>query len=826
MRPTIFAALVLFLIDISPVHARVIRVPADYPKIQTAINASGNADTVVVYPGTYYENVVFRGKKILLTSRYYEAGDVNLISTTVINGSAPANPDTSSCVLIINGEDSTAVLQGFTLKGGKGTAWRDEHSSGMYREGGGVLVALSSPTIRDNLIVDNEAVDATNIASAGGGGLRCGDGSPRILHNVIIANKGMYGGGIVLNYCDGAVIKNNVIFLNRVDNFMPNRPTYGGGGIWVNNKLSASARPHLIENNTIYRNFSLDSSEQVAGAGAAILLWAGATAIVRNNIVWDNRSRSTLGALAVVGATASITYNDVMAPTPGTGNINTDPSFADSSLYLAGNSPCIDAGDTAAAYNDNENSAHPGTAKFPSQGGVRNDIGAYGGRGASLFPEFDRPFLYIPKSEATFGHVPPTGELKTVSVRYWNYGTRVLSVDSSRIAGNVLNGVSIDPAGPRQIKANSADSIRITWASSQPATMADTLLLYHRDSSQKSPARIPVSGKSFVLVPAKEGVMYTFSGAADSGKMYTLDTAKGAAVFRGSTGYPAIASARINPATKELVALTATSTPQLIRVSSEDALNDLIAPVSLSNPKGMAFRSDGTLIVGVLSGEIYSVDMNSGAAAKIVSTGLRIAGLAFDPLDGRLWASVRTPFTGKDNIYTIDLSTGTPTLIGATGFGVGTKDITFDSRGQMFGVLDSGSAKQSYLISINTLTGVGTLIGGTGVSAIEAVELVSYYLSSVQGIGIGPPDDFRLEQNYPNPFNPTTRIRFAIPDSRFVSLKVFDTLGREVSTLVNEQEPAGSYEVRFDGSSFASGVYLCRLQAGGFVEARKMILAK
>ena len=98
-------------------------------------------------------------------------------------------------------------------------------------------------------------------------------------------------------------------------------------------------------------------------------------------------------------------------------------------------------------------------------------------------------------------------------------------------------------------------------------------------------------------------------------------------------------------------------------------------------------------------------------------------------------------------------------------------------------------------------------------------------------------EQFALLQNYPNPFNPTTTIRFQIPEVRSqrsdvlghpssVSLRVFDLLGREVATLVNEEMRPGSYEKRFDGSNLASGVYLYKLQAGVFVETKKLILLK
>jgi hypothetical protein len=88
------------------------------------------------------------------------------------------------------------------------------------------------------------------------------------------------------------------------------------------------------------------------------------------------------------------------------------------------------------------------------------------------------------------------------------------------------------------------------------------------------------------------------------------------------------------------------------------------------------------------------------------------------------------------------------------------------------------------------------------------------------------PTQFELGQNYPNPFNPSTTIKYALPTPSMVRLSVFDMLGREVSVLVNERKDAGVYEVRFDGSSMSSGVYFSRLQAGNFVETRKLMLVK
>jgi hypothetical protein len=96
------------------------------------------------------------------------------------------------------------------------------------------------------------------------------------------------------------------------------------------------------------------------------------------------------------------------------------------------------------------------------------------------------------------------------------------------------------------------------------------------------------------------------------------------------------------------------------------------------------------------------------------------------------------------------------------------------------------------------------------------------------------PTKFSLSQNYPNPFNPTTKIKFSIPSVTlrqaqsdiWVTLIVYDILGNEIQTLVNEKKPPGVYEVEFDATDLASGIYLYKLRTGSFDEIKKMILLK
>jgi hypothetical protein len=88
------------------------------------------------------------------------------------------------------------------------------------------------------------------------------------------------------------------------------------------------------------------------------------------------------------------------------------------------------------------------------------------------------------------------------------------------------------------------------------------------------------------------------------------------------------------------------------------------------------------------------------------------------------------------------------------------------------------------------------------------------------------PSAFSLSQNYPNPFNPVTKIKYSIPQSSNVVVKVFDVLGNEVATLVNEQKQAGTYELEFSSSGLSSGLYFYTMSAGSFIETKKMVFMK
>ncbi len=120
------------------------------------------------------------------------------------------------------------------------------------------------------------------------------------------------------------------------------------------------------------------------------------------------------------------------------------------------------------------------------------------------------------------------------------------------------------------------------------------------------------------------------------------------------------------------------------------------------------------------------------------------------------------------------------------------------------------------------VAGNPSTINNVGFWYLTARELAS----SVEQIPSSVPKEFRLQQNYPNPFNPTTTIEFALPKQSNVTLKLFDILGREVATLVDDELESGVHKINFDGKDLASGIYFYRIHAEGFLKTKKLMLLK
>jgi sugar lactone lactonase YvrE len=361
-----------------------IRVPSDQPSIQAGIDAASMFDTVLVAPGTYFENIDFRGKAITVKS---EDGP----TTTVIDGSRA-----DSVVKFISGEWPQAVLSGFTVRNGRA-------SYPGIGQGGGIRIGTiqnnSSPTIRDNIIVDNQACVGAGISvdfgsptiegndirnnsrfgcssiDGGGGIYIAGYSAAVIAHNKIIGNhvdEWGAGGGIGMNGGGPVRIEGNVISGNVADSVGPcgagggismmnityplivqnviagNRATCGGALHWV----AGPSMPKLV-NNTISGNSATlyGSTMYVEGSN-----YYGGSILVSNLIAGE-------GLLPVMYCAEApgpdLTANDVFNPdgpeyggacpdvTGVNGNISADPLFVNGDCHLRSGSPAIDAGDNS-----------------------------------------------------------------------------------------------------------------------------------------------------------------------------------------------------------------------------------------------------------------------------------------------------------------------------------------------------------------------------------------------------------------------------------------------------------------------------------------------
>ena len=319
------------------VCAATIHVPADQPTIQAGINAAANGDTILVASGTYVENIDFSGKAVVLRS---EAGrDFTFIE--------PANPN-AVIVRFDSGEDTTSVINGFTVR----------NTSYAY----GILCLNSGPII--------ENCDVSFCTGPGdGGGIRCIYSGAKIRDNRVHHNTGeVTGGGISVTQQTSEVLE---ITGNEVyQNVAPHGPGIGAPSIG-NTIISRN----VIWGNVGYAEYGggiyIDAifpfirvfNNTVVGNSKGIVVLGSADVVFKNNIVAFNEE----AGLAPNGAVSS--YNCVWdngsANTPGTDGIVADPLFRGAlakDFHLESTSPCINAGDPAAIFNDPD--------------GSRNDMGA------------------------------------------------------------------------------------------------------------------------------------------------------------------------------------------------------------------------------------------------------------------------------------------------------------------------------------------------------------------------------------------------------------------------------------------------------------------
>ena len=215
---------------------------------------------------------------------------------------------------------------------------------------------------------------------------------------------------------------------------------------------------------------------------------------------------------------------------------------------------------------------------------------------------------------------------------------------------------------------------------------------------------------------------------------------------------------------------------------------------------------------------------SSSAAGNTNDTYFSNSGTGIISVNGSLPVEL-TSFSGSVENNVVKLNWLTATEVNNYGFNVerssSSNSIEWEKIGFVQGHGNSNATKK-YSFTDNNI------VSGNCNYRLKQIDNDGQFkYSNVIEVSINIPEKFVLEQNYPNPFNPSTSIRYSISKTSIVSLKVYDVLGREVATLVNEEKQPGAYEVNFDASGFSSGIYFYRLRAGGNYSAtQKMVLLK
>jgi hypothetical protein len=694
------------LLSVSLIHANTIRVPQDYAAIQEAIDHSQHGDTVLVAPGTYYENINFKGKNIIVASNFVLDGNSDQIKNTIIDGSRPVNPDTSSVVTFSSGEDSTAVIVGFTITGGGGTRYFYPNNF-LCREGGGVYIESSSPTVKNNLITNNNLYSSGGVSELGGGGIRSNLGYPHIINNIITGNSAQYGAAFVIDNSafdmgylnkSGGEILNNLIY----DNYGATK--YGGGGaLWIS---FPSHFPVLIENNTIVNNSAV-------GAGGVFVV--SSTVTLKNNIIWGNTASQISLSNSFGQSVINVLNNDIQwgyqGQGGGVGNLDTYPLFKNAYL-LADGCPCIDTGDPDTQYNDCEDPAHLGSALSPSRGGLRNDMGVYGGSHA-----WSGMIAFFPSAYAYF--TSPANQM------IFQYPDTIIHISAEVVNLDNISSVEFY-SNNKKIAELHAPPFNYVWASDTMGEIALTMRAIGANDTIQS------------LFPVKIGIVKAnYKVAASSYEFFLYgpwNAVDGKTTTRWSSQF---------------------SDPQWICV-------DL----------GTITSVNGVTLTWAAYGKAYQIQVST---------------------DSLSWDTVYSTSSGKSGKAVISFEPSAARYVRMYG----------TQRGTVYGYSLFEFQIQFDQTDVSSETNVLQL-----------------------------PNRFELNQNYPNPFNPNTTIRYALPTTSRIRLRIFNVLGQVVADLVSAEQPAGWNQVVWN-AKISSGIYFYRIEAVSigdpskrFVKTKKMIMLK
>ena len=775
------------------VFANTINVPGDYATIQGGINASVDGDTVLVAEGTYVENINYNGKNISVIGENRE--------TTIIDGDS-----LDTVVKIINGENSSTLLSGFTITNGN-----------TLEQGGGIKVGnYSSPTIL-NCKIQNNFNNSEN-SGAMGAGIHSGTNSTPIIINCSINNNygKCGGGGIGVDSNASPTFKNCNIF----NNITEGSTHYHGGAVFT-----WGGHPTFI-NCAIYENQSSGNQDGLAiinGSTATISnctivkhekptigTWGGGNINIFNSIIRDGSGEY------IISGDLDVSYSNIDGGYEGDTNIDTDPIFVDADnddFTLQSNSPCINAGHPDL---DGNGISWENDIDDQDPDGTRMDMGAY----YLHHTTFSLPEIVLLTGDTT--SIPlsldfhPDSTYSSAAITITGYQDQIefLGIETE----NSLTG----NAG-WTYQSNESDSLGIVWTAGSNEISESGVFCYFKFyvPNTSSSGDVPLT---IVTAYLDEDLYYPT--IINSGDISVFEIAYGDVSLNGAIS-PFDASIIL----KYLTDMDTLNDHQILNanVSLDESISALDASLILQYGVGiieslpydttmgslLAFGDIGMEDGIFTPGEIVEVPVYLSNGDNILSFETEISydadALTFSDI---VWSEDLGEFTIESN-----LTDGNLLFAGAGSLPDGQNNVFATLR---FTINDGFTGSETTVsMNQNRFNENEVIVNGASATLTQVLTIDKNVT----------PDIFALYQNYPNPFNPTTTLRYDLPEDAQVNIMIYDLMGRDVKTLVNNQQTAGFKSVIWDatnnlGQPVSAGMYLYRISSGGFTSVKKMVLLK
>lgn len=436
--------------------------------------------------------------------------------------------------------------------------------------------------------------------------------------------------------------------------------------------------------------------------------------------------------------------------------------------------------------------------------------------------DLERDFLFS-NSKIDYKNVAKTtNNTKTLNFKLANASGNLTSITDAKLLNtNSKFSFETNPSLPSNLLNNKYFELNIKLNTNDTGAFSDTLSLTVANKTFK----IPVIANVVELNKAETNQIYVVSTASTPSKIYKLNSSNAsstlAATFPTNYDLPVIT---INPVTKEFFGFV--NYQDIYRYDLSQ--NQFYYEGSLSEKINAAtFDLNGNIYAVTQSGKFLQVNPYNAQSNVISTKTIPYQSICYDVNSGKFYTTLNSTNNDiKNAIYEITATNGDTVRIATTNKNKIIGGIAADGYGNLFLIPTPEGLKYAGLYKFNITNKTIDSLGNTNLRNLRSIAFVPQNITSVYDFANNIPQTYNLYQNYPNPFNPTTTIQFSIPERTNVKLSIFDVLGREIQTIVNDELSAGTYKFNFNANYLSSGIYFYRIDAGKFSSVKKMILMK